>query len=87
MKVMMMIVSSGSLELILEQKEANDHVGSRRITWCRLLLDVRVLRQHKLNGNADNARVSAHGVDLVSLTDPALLLFGSAALTPVIKGG
>jgi hypothetical protein len=48
---------------------------------------VRVLRQCELNGNADNARVSAHGVDLVSLTDPTLLSFGSAALTPVIKGG
>jgi hypothetical protein len=32
-------------------------------------------------------RVSAHGADLVSLTDLTLLLFGSAALTPVIKGG
>jgi hypothetical protein len=37
---MMTIVSSRSLELIPEQKEANDHVGSRGITWCRLLLDV-----------------------------------------------
>jgi hypothetical protein len=40
---------------------------------------VRVLRQYELIGNIDNARVSAHGVDLVSLTDPTLLLFGSAA--------
>jgi hypothetical protein len=51
------------------------------------MLCVRVLRQYELIGNADNARVSAHGVDLVSLTDPTLLLFGSAALTPMIKGG
>jgi hypothetical protein len=43
------------------------------------MLCVRELRQHKLNGNADNSRVSAHGVDLVSLTDPTLLLFRSAA--------
>jgi hypothetical protein len=41
---------------------------------------VRVLRQHELIGNVDNARVSAHEVDLVSLTDPTLLLFGSTAL-------
>jgi hypothetical protein len=42
-------------------------------------LYVRVLRQYELIGNVDNARVSAHGVDLVSLTDPTLLLFGSTA--------
>jgi hypothetical protein len=48
---------------------------------------VRVLRQYELVGNADNARMSAHGVDLVSLTEPTLLLFRSAALTPMIKGG
>jgi hypothetical protein len=40
---------------------------------------VRVFRQYELIGNVDNARVSAHGVDLVSLTDPTLLLFGSTA--------
>jgi hypothetical protein len=34
------------------------------------MLHARALRQCKLVGNADNARVSAHGVDLVSLTDP-----------------
>jgi hypothetical protein len=51
------------------------------------MLHVRALRQYELIGNADNARVSAHRVDLVSLTDPTLLLFGSAALTPMIKGG
>jgi hypothetical protein len=43
------------------------------------MLYVRVLRQYELIGNVDNARVSAHGVDLVSLTDPTLLLFGSTA--------
>jgi hypothetical protein len=43
------------------------------------MLHVRLLRQYELIGNADNARVSAHGVGLVSLTDPTLLLFGSAA--------
>jgi hypothetical protein len=43
-------------------------------------LYVRVLRQYELIGNVDNARVSAHGVDLVSLTDPTLLLFGSTAM-------
>jgi hypothetical protein len=42
-------------------------------------LYVRVLRQYKLIGNVYNARVLAHGVDLVSLTDPTLLLFGSTA--------
>jgi hypothetical protein len=82
----MIIVSSRLLELILEQKEANDHVGSHGVDCC-WMLHVRVLRQYELIGNADNARVSAHGVDLVSLTDPTLLLFGSAVLTPVIKGG
>jgi hypothetical protein len=51
------------------------------------MLYVRVLRQYELIGNADKTRVSAHGVDLVSLTDPTLLLFGSTALTPMIKGG
>jgi hypothetical protein len=51
------------------------------------MLYVRALHQYELNGNADNAHVSAHGVDLVSLTDPTLLLFGSAVLTPMIKGG
>jgi hypothetical protein len=44
------------------------------------MLYVRALRQYELNGNVDNARVSAHGVDLVSLTDPTPLLFGSAAM-------
>jgi hypothetical protein len=48
-------------------------------------LYVRVLRQYELIGNVDNARVSAHGVDLVSLTDPTLLLFGSTA--PSLAGG
>jgi hypothetical protein len=46
------------------------------------MLYVRVLRQYELIGNVDNARVSAHRVDLVSLTDPTLLLFGSAATCP-----
>jgi hypothetical protein len=76
MKVMMIIVSSRSLELIPEQKETNDHVGSHGGD-CHWMLCVRALRQHELIGDADNARVSAHGVDLVSLTDPTLLLFGS----------
>jgi hypothetical protein len=43
------------------------------------MLYVRAFRQYELIGNADNARVSAHGVDLVSLTDPTLLKFGSTA--------
>jgi hypothetical protein len=43
------------------------------------MLYVRVLRQYELIGNVDDARVSAHSVDLVSLTDPTLLLFGSTA--------
>jgi hypothetical protein len=54
------------------------------------MLCVRVLRQYELIGNVDNARVSAHGVDLVSLTDPTLLLFGStrsgAAMALVLSG-
>jgi hypothetical protein len=51
------------------------------------MLYVRVLRQYELIGNVDNARVSSHGVDLVSLTDPTLLLFGSTALSSALMKG
>jgi hypothetical protein len=53
------IVSSRLLDLILEKK-ANNHVGSRGINchWTRTRMT-----QCKLVGDADNARVTAHGVD------------------------
>jgi hypothetical protein len=76
-KVMMTIMSSRLLDLIPEQK-ANDHVGSCGVD-CHWMSHVRASRQHKLIGDADNARMSAHGVDPFSLTDPTLLSFGSAA--------
>jgi hypothetical protein len=64
-------------------------VGPVRISGvdCYWIPCVCASRQYELIGNADNARMSAHGADLVSLTDPTLLLFGSAALTPMIKEG
>jgi hypothetical protein len=52
-KVMMIIVSSGSLELILEQK-ANNHVGSRGIDCC-WMPHVRASRQCELAMQATRA--------------------------------
>jgi hypothetical protein len=84
-KVMMIIVSSRLLELVPEWK-ANDHVGSPGVDCC-WTLHAHASRQHKFIGDALQTTRACQRTELIwsSLTDSILLLFGSAAFTPVIK--